>query len=136
MRIKKFAIFENFTTDEADEIKSLFYDIIDLEHDSFQVRGDSKVLDRRYQKVIRTNSEITDGGNFIFRIYCDFSFNYSIEKEVREEIVPRIKSLGYKVSLKNEKTSEYIGKELPISGTDRTSYVSDPVHRISILVKK
>ena len=136
MRIKKFAIFENFTTDEADEIKSLFYDIIDLQHDSFQVRGDSRILDRRYQKVIRTDSEITKSGNFIFRVYCDFMWRYSIENQINEEITPRIKSLGYKVTIKNEKTSEYIQKEIPVSGSNRTAIASDPVYRISILVKK
>jgi len=45
MKIKRFEVFEKFTQDEADELKSLFYSIIDTVGDTYQVRADDKILD-------------------------------------------------------------------------------------------
>ena len=135
MKIKRFEVFEKFTQDEADELKSLFYSIIDTVGDTYQVRSDDKILDDRHQKILRYDTEITKSGNFIIRIYCDYLWRYQIEKEIREDIIPRIKSLDYKVSIKMEETSERIYRKVPVHGTDRTSIVSDPVVRISVLVK-
>lgn len=130
MKIKK---FENFQ-EEYLEIEDLFIDIKDLIHDTYQIRGDNRVLDKRYQKVLRTESKFSKNGNFIFVIYCDYLYNYQIENQIRGEIVPRIKSLGYSVIIANTKTSETIYKILPTS-SGGTHPVFDPVHRITVTVK-
>jgi hypothetical protein len=93
MKIKRFEVFEKFTQDEADELKSLFYSIIDTVGDTYQVRSDDKILDDRHQKILRYDTEITKSGNFI------------------------------------------IYKKVPVYKTDRTSIISDPVVRISVIVK-
>jgi hypothetical protein len=130
MKIKK---FENFK-EEFLEIEDLFIDIKDLKHDSFQIRGDNRVLDKKYGKVLRTESKVSRNGNFIFIVYCDYLYNHSIENEIRREIVPRIKSLGYSVTINNVKTSETVCKIVPTS-SGGTGTVFDPVHRISVTVK-
>jgi hypothetical protein len=132
MKIKTFKLFENFSESEIEMIRTLFIDLFDLEHETFQIRSDTS--ETKYQKVFRSDWEITKTGNFIIRIYCDFLMNYAIENEIKQDIIPRLKSMGYKASVKNEKTSEYFSKKLPTS-TGGYAYVSDPVHRISVLVK-
>lgn len=136
MIIKKFRLFENFTEMDKFEIIDLFQDIFDLEHDYFQVRDlETKVpLDKRYQKVIKSDYGVSKNENFVVRIWCDYSYNWQIENEIRSDIIPRLRVLGYKTALRNTSTGSNIYKTLPTSSGGTTT-VGDPIHLITVTIK-
>lgn len=137
MIITKFTLFENFNEKEKADIISFFQDIFDLEHDYFQVRSiDTKnVLEKRYQKVIKHNYSVSSAGNFVIQIWCDFSFAWSIENEIKTDIVPRLKFLEYKTIIRNVATSEKVYKVLPTS-SGGTTIMGDSIHLITVTIKK
>ena len=142
MIIKKFRLFENFTEMDKFEIVDLFQDIFDLEHDYFQVRDlETKVpLDKRYQKVIMSDYGVSYGvsknapESFVVRIWCDYSYNWQIENEIRSDIIPRLRVLGYKTALRNTSTGSKIYKTLPTS-SGGTTIIGDPIHLITVTIK-
>lgn len=129
--------FENFTENEISEVKDLFQDIFDLEHEYFQVRSiiGKEVLEKRYQKVIKHDFRVSSSGNFVIQIWCDFSYNWSIENEIKTEIVPRLKFLEYKTNIRNVSTSEKVYKVLPTS-SGGTTIMGDSIHLITVTIKK
>jgi hypothetical protein len=116
-QIKK---FENFNTINIDEIKSYFLDFID------------DTIGLKYPIDVEFNER---NESIFIRIKYDFYYQVWVEKDI-DEIIKRLRS-EYKVKkFERVKSGEYNQKELPVHGTNRTSWVSDPIYLIKIIVKK
>lgn len=122
------------TNDDLDYILDLFIEIEDLKYSSFEIRGADR---KRYNKVHRVDAKITKTNNILIDIHCDYLYEWAIKEKIKEEVLPRIKDSGYKVmSIKSSDSGERIWRMLPVSGSDRLSVISDPIKKVSVLVKK
>lgn len=122
------------TNEDLDNVLHLFIEIEDLKHSYFQIRGaDGK----RYQKVHKVEGKITKMNNILIDIHCDYQYEWAVKKEIKDEVLPRIKDSGYKVvSIKTTDSVERVYKMLPVSGRDYLSPASDPIKIVSVLIKK
>jgi hypothetical protein len=132
MRIKNFKLFESVTKNDLEDVEDLFSDIVDLKYDYFRIRnGDGT----QYQKVFDVQFELTKTGNILVRIICDYLYHYAIENDIKTEIYPRLKSLGFKpISIKNEEINDLVFKMVPTS-SGGFAQVSDKKRKITILIK-
>lgn len=86
-------------------------------------------------KIYKIEKSITPNDNFLILIYCDFDFNYLVEKKLKEQILPRINRSGYKIiSTYNFKSGEKVFKNILNPETNRTTIVGKPEYVWQILI--
>jgi len=135
MVIKKYGLFlENTKEENLKDIPNFFLEIEDMKYDFYEIKNGNG---ESYKKVHDIKYKITDSGNYTVNIYCDYLYHHLIQNIVRDEIEPKLKEFGYKVaSIRKEKTSITVRKEVPISGKDYFSTVYDHIYKVSVLIKK
>lgn len=116
------------------DVKDLFEEIVDLKNDYFQIRGAD---DQRYQKVFDVDFSLTKAGNILVKVHCDWHWSDVINREIKSDIFPRLISTGFKpISIKNEKTSQWVQYKVPVSGSDsKLVWVSDRTDKIIVTIK-
>jgi hypothetical protein len=129
MIIKRFKLFES-SVDIIGEIEDIFIDIIDLKHDTYQIRnGDGT----EYNKVHDIDFKISKKDNIVVNILCSFHYHYGIANDIRKEVLPRLESLGYKSTIRIKKTDNYVYYNIPNSSGGLSS-VRDNIYLISVII--
>jgi hypothetical protein len=135
MIIKKYNFFlESSNNEELEDIYSFFLDIVDMKYNYYQIRNGNG---DQYKIVYDVEYKITESGNYIINIYCDYLYHYSIEEMIKNDIKPRLKEFNYNIhSIKTEITKKIVMKTLPVHDRDYFYRDFDPIYKIAVLIKK